>query len=251
MNFKYILEISFDGSKFMGYGKQPHKNTVQDKLEDVLTKLNSNEFVKTFASSRTDSKVHVYSMFVQFKLNNIIEEEILKYKINKLIGPYINIKKVYKDFDDVYNVRYDVISKTYLYKINREKNPFLVNYSNFVFEDLDIKNIKEASKYLIGEHDFTSFCNINTYVENKIRRINYIKVIEKENKDIEILINGNGFLYNMVRIIVGGLLNVGKGNIKPIEIKNILENKKRDTMAPIEKAEGLYLKETLYEELNV
>ncbi len=251
MNYKYIVEISFDGSKFSGYGKQPHKNTVQNKLEEVLTKLNSNKYVKTFASSRTDSKVHAYSLFVQFYLNKKIDKDILKYKLNILIGSSINIKKIYEDFDEKYNVRHDVLSKTYLYKINKVKNPFLVNYSNYVFEDLNINKMKEASKYLVGEHDFTSFCNINTNVENKIRKVNYIKIDLIDEENIHIVINGNGFLYNMVRIMVGGLLNVGKGKIEPIEIKNILNNKKRDTMAPIEKPEGLYLKETLYKELNV
>ncbi len=250
MSYKYIVEVEFDGSKFAGYGTQVHKNTVQDKIEDVLTKINSNNFVKTFASSRTDSKVHALSLFIQFNLNHKVNLNDFKYKLNRLLGSSINVKKVLEDFDDNINVRYDVVSKTYLYKVNKNKNPFIVNYSNYVFEQLDIKKMKEASKYLIGEHDFSSFCNNKTYVTNKIRTINYIKIKEEED-EINIFINGNGFLYNMVRIIVGTLLNVGKGLIEPIDVKTILENKKRDTMAPIEKPEGLYLKETLYKEENV
>ncbi len=251
MTYKYIIELSFDGSNFLGYATQIHKNTVQDKLEEVLTKINSNNYVKTFSSSRTDSKVHVFSMFVQFNLNKEFDLDDLKYKLNKLIGPNIYIKKVFKDFENKYNVRYDVKSKTYMYKVNLIKNPFLNNYSNFVFENLDINKMKEASNLLIGEHDFTSFSNSNTYVKNKVRTINYIKIEKNNDEQIIFLINGNGFLYNMVRIIVGTLLNVGKGKITSIDVKKILDNKKRDTMAPIEKAEGLYLKETLYEEFNV
>ncbi len=251
MSYKYIVEVEFDGSKFSGYATQIHKNTVQDKIEEVLTKINSNNFVKTFASSRTDSKVHALSLFIQFNLNNKFILDDFKYKLNRLLGPSINVIKVVEDFEDQINVRHDVVSKTYLYKVNKNKNPFVVNYSNYIFEKLDIKKMQEASKYLIGEHDFTSFCNSNTYVKNKVRTINYINIIEVGTDEINILINGNGFLYNMVRIIVGALINVGKGLINPIDVKRILENKKRDTMAPIEKAEGLYLKETLYKEENV
>lgn len=250
MDYKYIINISYDGSKFLGYGTQKHGKTVQDELERVLLLLNSNIKVKTFASSRTDSKVHALDQYVQFNLKKEYQEEDLMYKLNRMLNDSIHVKKVKKDFEDKINVRYDVIDKTYIYRINKIKNPFLNDYSNFIGEKLDVELMEKAAKYLEGTHDFTSLSNANTDVINKVRTINFIK-IEEDFKSISFSINANGFLYNMVRIIVGLLLNVGRKNVEVDEMENIIKNKKRLSIAPCEKACGLYLEKINFGEKNV
>ncbi|MFV0288196.1 MAG: tRNA pseudouridine(38-40) synthase TruA [Mycoplasmatales bacterium] len=251
MTYKYIIKVEYDGSTFNGYGTQPHQNTIQDNLEKVLTMINSNQKVKTFATSRTDAKVHAYMQIVQFSLNKEFEIHNLKNKLNKMLKEQINVLEIIKDYQDLINVRYDVINKTYIYKVMQSKSPFYLNYALYFPELLAVDQMLEATKYLIGTHNFTSFCNKNTDVINKIRTINYIKIYQKIENNLTILyfeVNGNGFLYNMVRLIVGTLLMVGSNKYPSKKVQELLLQKKRTKECVLAPAHGLYLKEINYKQ---
>ncbi len=244
--YKYIINIKYDGSSFNGYATQPHKNTVQDNLEEVLTLINSNNFVKTFASSRTDAKVHALDQYVQFSLNKKYENEKLKTTLNKMLKDSILVKKVYEDFEDEKNVRYDVINKTYKYLIINKKDPFYLNYATYINDNINLEKLIQGCNFFIGEHDFSAFSNHNTNVTNRVRKINYIKIKEYEKDDnifIEFKINGNGFLYNMVRLIIGTAVKYAQSTQDVDEIKTLLENKKKDSKIILAPAKGLYLEQ--------
>ncbi len=250
--YKYIINFQYDGYKFDGFAKQPHKNTVQDKIEEALYKINSNKEVNTFGASRTDSKVHAFDQYLQVNLEKKFTCEELKEKLNKLLTTRIYIKGVYLDYYDKINVRHDVVSKTYEYLITLEHNPFLVNYAyQYKGEELDILKMKEISKQFVGVHDFTPFSNANSSVQDKIRNIYEINVVEDvflNTKLIKIVIKGNGFLYNMVRIIVGILVESGKGKVTPQDIQRLFKTKMREPICVCAPPQGLYLKKIKYKE---
>lgn len=239
---RFLLDISFDGSSFRGYAKQKHKNTIRDEIEDTLSKM-FKQHISTKATSRTDSKVHALQFYLVFDLEKLIEENKLKGAINKAINKAICVNKVYQVKQD-YVPRYDVLSKTYTYRINKEYNPLRRNYVYNYQGNINISLMKKASKYLIGTHDFTSFCASNSYVTNKVRTISKIKIYKDINNDICIDITGDGFLYNQVRIIIGTLLYISNNNLEPELMLNVLNAKDRkkayDTVPP----QGLYLKQT-------
>lgn len=250
MKSMYII-ITYDGSKFNGYGKQPHKNTIQDKLEDALYKINSNKIVKTFASSRTDTGVHAKILYIQFELNKNITD--IKYKLNKILPKEIRVLDV-KDMENKnFNVRYDVLSKTYEYLFMMNKTPFFSKYFSQIPKNIDIELMIEASKEFIGEHDFSAFSSAKTDVINKTRKIYSIVFKEDKFMNYDILsikIKGNGFLYNMVRIIIGTLLSVGEKKVTVIDIKNSLITKKRLPAYKTAIPNGLYLDKIEYKERN-
>lgn len=251
--FKYIINFAYDGSDFRGYGTQLHKHTVQDTLETVLKKLNLNEDVKTFASSRTDANVHAKDQYLQVFLLKEYDLQDLKYKLNRLLPNTILIKGIYFDKEDKINVRYDVKSKTYKYIIALEKSPFYNNYLYFENSKLNIEKMKQAAKYLVGEHDFSAFCNSRTGVKSKVRNVYYLKVEESDFnniKTLEIIINADGFLYNMVRIIAGILLEVGKEKVQIERVKEILDSKVRTEECICSPPQGLYLEKINIKEDN-
>jgi len=240
---EYLIEIKYDGSAYRGYGTQPHRDTVQDDLEQALKKIFKTT-IKTVGSSRTDASVHCISQFVIFTVPFPIDQERLKLAIN------INTKSALYVVDCRFNKpdfhpRFDCVSKTYKYVIRKTYDPFEVNYSYYNRQKLDTKKMKEALDYFVGEHDFTSFCNVKTHVIDKVRTINFLDLTETT-EEIVITINGNGFLYNMVRIIVGTLVDVGTYKIKATDIKSIIAAKDRAKAGVTIAPNGLFLLEVKY-----
>ncbi len=238
MVIKYLVNIEYDGSEFNGYATQPNRNTIQDNIELVLSRMYKQK-IKTFGSSRTDARVHARDQYFTFEVAKMIEPSNLKRALNAQTKSAINIKDV-KIVNQEFNPRYDVKSKVYHYHIMTEYDPFLRNYAYFHRSKLDVKLMTDAAKIICGTHDFTSFCNVNTDVVDKIRTIYHLDVVE-ENNLIKIKIEGNGFLYNMVRIIVGVLIEVGMGKIEPDAVKNMLEAKDRKVASKTMPPEGLFL----------
>lgn len=242
---KYWINLSYDGTNYKGYGTQPHKNTIQDHLEDVLSKL-FNEKIKTTAASRTDSGVHALMQMVTFFHEKKFEEENLLLTLNKMLNKDIVANSVQSNFEDIH-VRHDVKWKEYEYHITHEYNLFKRNHEYYIRDVLDIELMKEASSYLIGKHDFESFCNKNTNTNNFVRTIFKID-FQKNQKRLIIRFRGDGFLYNMIRIIVGTLVEIGKKRIEPEKMKEILDSKSRIYSSRTIEAKGLYLKKISYEE---
>ena len=243
------MTIEYDGSKFKGWQKQNQKgsnvSTVQDKIETVLSKM-TGEDIQVIGCGRTDTGVHAENYIANFHTNSDLSiDNMLNYLYEYL--PEDIVVKAMKDTGDRFHARYNVIAKTYVYRINnnRFRNVFNKKYTCHIEEKLNVDEMKAAAKVLIGTHDFQSFTSLKPNTKPTVRTINYINITEN-NSMIEIEVNGNGFLLNMVRILSGTLMEVGKGNLKPSDVEKILEEKKKSAACPIAPAKGLCLKNIQY-----
>ena len=239
------LTVAYDGTDYCGWQIQKNGITVEEVLNKTLSKF-FNEDIVVIGASRTDSGVHALGNVAVFDANVTMPPEKISYAINNLLPDDIRIQKSEEVSPD-FHPRYCDTRKTYEYKIYNAQfpDPLMRRYSHFVYFHLDEEKMQQGADYLVGEHDFKSFCTPKDDVENTVRTIYYIKVIREGNL-VRIRINGNGFLYNMVRIIVGSLLKVGMGMIEPSEIKNILDAKDRTKAGHKAAACGLTLVEIEY-----
>lgn len=242
---RYKMIFSYDGSNFSGYQKQPNKRTIQEELESVLSKIN-NSPVGITASGRTDAHVHAYSQVAHFDFLKKIPVDKLKKAINSMLPSDIYIRDI-KEVCPQFHARFDVLKKTYCYKINTgEYNPIMRNYQYQLTQELDLAKLKAASKVLLGTHDFSSFVKLDV-PKDCVRTIEEI-LVEENNGSINLTFTGNGFLRYMVRNLVGSLIEVGLGKKSCEELKFILEAKDRIKAGLCAPAEGLYLVNVCYEE---
>ena len=244
------MTIQYDGSRYKGWQKQNIKgtsvSTIQDKIEKVLSKMTGEE-IQVIGCGRTDTGVHADKYTANFKTNSEKKiPEMLKY-LREFLPEDISVTSL-REVNDRFHSRLNAISKTYVYTIDNNKfaNVFLKKYAYHVEGQLDIEKMREASKYLLGTHDFKGFSAVkDKSKKSTIRTINYINITEKDNI-IKIEYNGNGFLLNMVRILSGTLIKVAKGEIEPIKVKELLEEKNRSKLAEKAPAKGLCMKEVKY-----
>ncbi|WP_454968683.1 tRNA pseudouridine(38-40) synthase TruA [Gemella sanguinis] len=246
---RVVLICRYDGSKYHGFQIQPNNNTIQEEIEKSLRKIHKKN-VRIYMSGRTDSGVHAYGQVLHFDTDLNIPIDSWVKAINAMIPKDIRIVSA-KIVNDEFNVRYNSIKKTYIYKLylGREIDPFLINYVGQHKFKFDYDKAKETLQYFIGEHDFSSFCSKNTSVEDKVRTI-YNFTMERDNQNKNIInfeITGNGFLYNMVRIIIGTIQDIAAGKYEPEYLKEIIDRKERSFAGPKADASGLYLKEVLYD----
>jgi len=244
---RYKSIISYDGSGFFGYQVQPKKRTVQFELETALAKMHKGEHIKVFASGRTDAGVHAKGQVVHFDSPLPIAVEKWQIALNSLLPEDISVLSVIK-VDSSFHARFDTIGKEYRYvlQLSKMRDPFQRNFSVLYPYDLNIEAMKEASRFFIGTHDFTSFCSAKTEVEDRVRTIEIIDFLQ--DKDfLTLRFVGNGFLYNMVRILTGTLLEVGLGKRKPEEMPDILVKVDRRFAGKTAPAQGLYLWKVFYE----
>ena len=241
--FKYLITLAYDGSNYGGYAKQKHKNTIQNILEATLKKYFDQD-IKTTESSRTDAKVHALNQKVTFEVTEKIVVKKAQAQLNELLPKDIIITafaQVPRDF----HCRYGVVDKTYEYTICKKLDPRMINYSWFVDYLLDIEKMTEASKCLIGKHDFTTFKSAKATTDTSIRTINFLRIYE-ENDKVLILINADGFLYNMIRLIVKALVDVGAGKQEVSYVKELLDLKAKPDNLESAPAQGLCLMEINY-----
>lgn len=240
---RYLCEISYDGYLFYGFQRQKDKRTVCSLVEEVLRKV-LNENILITGASRTDRGVHANSFYFHFDCEKVLDTEKLKASLNKLISNDIYFKNITIVNED-FHARYSVKSKEYIYVINMgEYNPTRRNYELEYNKKINIKLLKKASKYLVGEHDFKSFTS-DSMGKNTIRRINYIKF--KKNKELLIIsIEANGFLKYMIRNIIGLFLEINENKKTPIMTKEILESKDRTKLGIKAPSSGLYLNKIKY-----
>ena len=239
------LTVAYDGTNYCGWQIQKNGITVEAVLNKTLSRF-FNEDITVIGASRTDSGVHALSNVAVFDAEVTMPPDKIAYAINNLLPDDIRIQKS-EEVPLDFHPRYCDTRKTYEYKIYNAQfpDPLMRLYSHFVYFHLDEEKMQQAAYYLVGEHDFKSFCTPKDDVENTVRTIYFIKVVREGNL-VRVLINGNGFLYNMVRIIVGSLLKVGMGMIPPEEIKNILEAKDRTKAGHKAPACGLTLVDIEY-----
>ena len=242
-NIKLIIE--YDGKEFNGWQKQPDKLNIQGEIEKAISEI-TREKIELIASGRTDRGVHSLGQTANFKTNSSIPIEKFPIAINSKLKKSIVIKSA-EEVDERFHSRYSVKSKTYRYTINNSKYGSAI-YRNIEFHfsvNLDVEKMKEAAKYFEGEHDFKAFKASGTSSKSSVRTI-YKANVFKEGDRIIIELTGNGFLYNMVRIIAGTLLDVGLGKISPQEIPNIIESKDRTQAGKTLPANGLCLMRVEY-----
>ena len=240
------MTIRYDGSRYKGFQRlKDNDMTIQGKIEDVLSKMTS-ESIEIIGSGRTDMGVHAYGQVANFKTNSNLSIEKMQSYLYEYLPEDIVITNI-EEVDERFHSRYNAKSKVYLYKIynNKFHDPFLRRYTTHISKKLDIELMKEASKYFIGEHDFTSFASSKSKKKSNVRTIHSIN-IKEENGLIEIYFEGNGFLYNMVRIMTGALIDVGHKKIVPEDIKKMLEEKDRTKSSDTAAAKGLYLYKVSY-----
>ena len=239
------LTVAYDGTAYCGWQVQPNGVTVEEVLNHALSEL-TGEQIRVTGASRTDAGVHAEGNVAVFDTESSIPPERIAYAVNRGLPEDIVVVKS-EEVSEGWHPRYQDSVKTYEYHIlNREMPDPMRRFTAFhVSYPLDPDLMREAAEYLKGEHDFKSFCSIHTDVKDTVRTI-YDLTVEKDGDMIILRISGNGFLYNMVRIIAGTLIRVGRGAWPPERIKDILEAKDRQKAAATAPAKGLVLKNIRY-----
>ncbi len=242
-NIKIVIE--YNGKGFNGWQKQPNKLNIQGEIERAIFDV-TGENVELYASGRTDAGVHSFGQVANFKIENPIPVEKIPLALNSKLKKTIVVKSA-EEVDEKFHARYNCKGKKYRYVINNSL------CGSAIFHDLeyhmplklDINKMKEASSFFIGEHDFKAFRASGTSSKSSVRTIYNIE-IKQDGDRIFIEFTGNGFMYNMVRIITGTLVDVGLGKIKCESIPEIIESKDRTKAGKTLPAHGLYLVEVYY-----
>lgn len=239
------LTVAYDGTAYCGWQIQPNGITVEEVLNREISAL-TGEQVRVTGASRTDAGVHAEGNVAVFDTESTIPPERMAYALNCRLPEDIVVTESTEVPGD-WHPRYQESVKTYEYRILNREMPDPVHRltSYHVSYPLNVESMREAAAYLKGRHDFKSFCSAHTDVKDTVRTV-YALDIEKEGDMITVRISGNGFLYNMVRIIVGTLIGVGRGAYSPEKVKDILEAADRREAAATAPAKGLVLKGILY-----
>lgn len=241
------LTIEYDGKDFNGWQKQPNKLNIQGEIERAIEIITGGEKVELIASGRTDAGVNALGQVANFRTESTMPIEKMAYAINSQLKKAIRIQKA-EEVDEKFHSRYTCKKKTYRYTINNsEQGSAIFRYMQYHYPvKLDENKMNEGVKYLIGEHDFKSFKASGTSSKSSVREI-YDAKVWREGDLIQIELTGNGFLYNMIRIIAGTLIEVGEGAIEPAEVKVILEAKDRSKAGKTVSPSGLCLMGVEYE----
>lgn len=234
------LVVAYDGTNYSGWQIQPNGVTIQGVLNDTLTEL-LEEKIEIMGASRTDAGVHALGNVAVFDTNTRIPGEKISYALNQRLPDDIRIQ-LSEEVDPDFHPRYCDSEKTYEYRILNRKFPVPTErlYSYFYHYKLDVDKMREATSYLIGRHDFASFCGTGAQVKSTVRTLTGID-IWRDGDIVTIQVRGEGFLYNMVRIIAGTLIQVGNGQYPPERVKKILEACDRSVSGPTAPAHGLTL----------
>ncbi len=243
-NIKIVIE--YDGTRYKGWQRLGDSdNTIQHKVEAVLSKM-AEENIEIIGSGRTDAGVHATNQVANFRTESTMPDHKMRSYCYEYLPEDIVVKTV-EEVDLNFHARYNAKVKKYVYNIcnNKAHNVFTRKYDYHVPLPLNIENMRRAAEILIGEHDFQSFTTLKTKKKSTIRNIYTINIVNDDG-NIEISVQGNGFMKNMVRIIVGTLVEVGLGEKSVNEISDILDKKERKYAGHIAPAKGLFLEEVNY-----
>ncbi|MFK7812348.1 MAG: tRNA pseudouridine(38-40) synthase TruA [Maribacter sp.] len=240
---KYFVQFSYNGKAYHGWQNQPNAITVQQVLEKAFSTLLRTD-ISMMGAGRTDAGVHAKQMFAHFEVNKIERDENLIYKLNSFLPNDIAVHEVFEVLPDAH-ARFDAIERTYEYWVTQEKNPFYMDAGYYVKHPLDIQKMNEAAALLLETKDFECFSKSNTEVHT------YLCDVTEAHWNIngEVLIftiTANRFLRNMVRAIVGTLLDVGTGKSTVTDVKSIINSKDRTEAGYSVPAKGLYLTRIIY-----
>lgn len=242
---RYKCILAYDGSNYAGFQLQENAYTIQEAIERSLQHMHK-EPVKIYASGRTDAGVHARGQVFHFDSKLDISNQNWTRAINSGLKPDIRILETVEVHPE-YHARFDVLNKEYRYFIQRGRiiDPFRRLYSYHVPQKLDLTKMEKASKYFIGEHDFTAFSSIKSVKENKVRTLYKLDLTSNE-EEIMITCIGSGFLHSMVRIIVGTLVLIGQGKIQAEQVEEAIQKRDRTLAGITAPAQGLFLWQVNY-----
>jgi len=236
---RYLLRLAYNGSEFHGWQIQPNAISVQESIENCLSKIFGTK-VNVLGCGRTDTGVHASDFYAHFDVEEVkYDNPKLLYKLNSMLPRSIAIKELYPVHED-FHARFSATARKYKYHISKNKNPFQVNQTWCFYKDLDITAMQEAGALLLRYTDFTSFAKLHTDVKTNICDVMEFEVIDSE-AELIIHIKANRFLRNMVRAIVGTIIEVGLGKISVTDFKGIIEAEDRKAAAFSAPASGLFL----------
>ena len=246
---RYKAIIAYDGTHFNGFQKQPNGRTVQEEMEKTLKKMANGKEITVFGSGRTDAGVHAMGQVIHFDYPEERPLERMRFALDTQSSEDIAVKAVEIVSDD-FHARYLVKEKTYQFRVDigKPRSPFRRHYASYFPYPLDLSKIQRALPDLIGTHDFTSFCASGSSIEDKVRTIYEAKMeVNEAGDELLFTFRGNGFLYKMIRILVGTLLKIGNGLLSEDSIPEIIAKKDRNAAGPTAHPEGLYLYEVVYD----
>lgn len=255
MKRKIKIVFAYEGTAYCGLQIQKNGPSVQAEMEKALAKI-LKEQVKLIASGRTDSGVHARGQVAHIVTHTRMPAERIAYAMNTILPKDIIVWSSEEASLD-FHARYNVKEKTYRYRILNQPfhDPFLRNWSWHIKRRLDVEKMKQAASYIVGTHDFTSFCSIRTRIENRVRTLHEVSIdvtprdtsVPGQGHDIWITCRGNGFLYNMVRVITGTLVEVGLGKWSVEDVQGMLAGQDRNIAGITAPSQGLYLWDVCYE----
>jgi tRNA pseudouridine38-40 synthase len=241
---RYFIEFSYNGKNYFGYQIQPDANSVQEELEKALSTILREE-IKITGAGRTDTGVHAKKMFAHFDAEEGLNDQ-LSHKLNSFLPPDISIKRIFPVKDD-FHARFDATYRTYEYYISLEKNPFTLDSAWQLWRrSLHVEAMNEACKILFEYEDFTSFAKLKTDNKTNICKM-YKAEWEQNGNELKFTVSANRFLRNMVRAIVGTMVEIGAGKIKPEDLRKVIEDKNRNSAGTSAPAQGLFLVDVGYE----
>ncbi|MDD6626976.1 MAG: tRNA pseudouridine(38-40) synthase TruA [Lachnospiraceae bacterium] len=237
---RVMLTVAYDGTAYHGWQIQPNGETIEGILNRCLSET-LGEKIEVIGASRTDSGVHAMGNIAVFDTDSPIPADKISYALNQRLPEDIKIQKSEEVASD-FHPRHCESRKSYEYRIYCAPFPMPVKrlYAHYTYIPMDVERMRRGASYLVGKHDFKSFCSAEAQVETTIRQVDSVEVVQ-EGQEIVIRVAGRGFLYNMVRIIAGTLMEVGRGHIAPEEVKTILEARDRQAAGPTAPACGLTL----------
>lgn len=246
MTKRYIIQLAYNGTRYFGWQVQPDAVSIQSQIEHVLT-VQLRQPISVVGAGRTDTGVHASFYIAHFDSGNEIPDlNQLCYKANCMLPFDIQFERIFETRDD-FHARFDAVSRTYKYFISNKKQPFLDEFSTFMPFPLDIDRMNEAAKILFEYDDFTSFSKLHTDVKTNVCKI--YKAEWSKVRDVNVFeISADRFLRNMVRAVVGTLVDIGRGRKEVDEIRRIIETKNRCNAGSSVPAKGLFLTDIQYSE---
>lgn len=239
---RYFFELSYKGTDFCGWQRQPNASSVQEAIESCLSSLNSNNQINVVGCGRTDTGVHAKQYFLHVDLPEMEDVDKMTFKLNRMLPDSIAIHRI---FESDQHARFDAKSRTYRYFIHQSKDAFLHEVSWYFPQRIDLDKMNEAAKHLIGKKDFTSLSKLHTDVKTNICDVSEAHWVE-QGEHIYFEITADRFLRNMVRAAVGTLLDVGMGKLNVDEVAKILEAKDRGEASMSVPPQGLFLWKIVY-----
>lgn len=239
---RFAIELKYDGTNYHGWQSQTNVITVQEVLQGAIEKI-SRQTITITGCGRTDTGVHASHFVANFDLNEPVSEDFL-FRLNNLLPADISVDSIYK-VPDNFNARFDAVSRTYKYFVTRSKNPFNRDYAYLFYRDLDVEKMNAACKIIESKTEFGAFCKSKAQNKTNICDISFA-FWEEEADQLVFHIKANRFLRNMVRAIVGTLIDIGENKISLEEFVTIIDSQNRQLAGYSVPARGLFLQEVLY-----